>query len=191
MIELLLDQVNDRDCIGAGLAAKIEPYTFLALHHVPGVRLCKSIFRPADIVYSDRRPIDIRDDDVAKLANRIDAPQGPHADFASAANDAPSRDFNVLILNGALKLIDGDTVRIQFLRVSVKANLARPPSRHRHGTNAIHSFQHTPDLLVRDFRRFANVLIADDGDCQHGRGIRISLLYDRRENVGRKISKRA
>src|SRR5207247_2105753 len=128
LIELLLDEVNDRDCIGAGLAANIEPYPFFALNHVPSVRLRESIFSPADIVYSDRRPIDIRDDDVAKLANSIHAPQRPHADFASAANDAPSRDFNVLILNGVLKLIDGNAVRIQFLRVGVKAYLARPSS---------------------------------------------------------------
>ena len=191
LIELLLDEVNDRDCIGARLAANIEPYPFFALNHVPSVRLRESIFSPADIVYSDRRPIDIRDDDVAKLANGIHAPQGPHADFASAANDAPSRDFNVLILNGVLKLIDGNAVRIQFLRVGVKAYLARPSSSDRHGTNAIHSFQHAPDLLVRDFRRFADVLVADDRDCQHGRRIRVGLLYDWRENVGRKISKRA
>ncbi len=191
LIELLLDEVNDRDCIGAGLAANIEPYAFLALNHVPGVRLCKRIFNPADIVYPDRRPIDVRDDDVAKLADGIHAPQSPHADFAGAPNDAPSGDFNVLILNGALKLGDGDTVRIQFLRVGVKAYLARPPSSDRHGTNAIHSFQHAFDLLFRDFRRFANVLVADDRDCQNGRGIRVGLLYDWRENVGRKISKGA
>src|SRR5262249_11678578 len=189
LIELLLDEVNDRDCIGAGLAANIEPYPLFPLNHVPSVWLCESILNPTDIVYSDRRPVDIRDDDVAKLANSIHAPQGSHADFANTANDAPSRDFNVLILNGALKLIDSDTVRIQFLRVSVKTYLTRPSTSDRHGTDAINSFQYAPDLLVRDFRRFANVLVADDRDCQHRRGIRVGLLYDWRENVGRKISK--
>src|SRR5437773_1250739 len=115
----------------------------------------------------------------------IHAAKGPHTFFARTANDAASRNLNVLTLYRTLNLIDGDAVRIQFLGVKEKADLARTSSTHCHSTDAIHCLQHAPDLLVRNFSRFAKVLVADDRDGQHRRGVRIGLLNDWRVNVGR------
>src|SRR3989475_1596570 len=188
LVELLLNEINNRNCVHAGLPADIEPYPFFALHHIPCVRLCKAVLNPPDVAYSDRRSVDICDNDVGKLADGIHPAQGPHSLLARAANDAPSRNFYVLTLNRTLNLIDGDGVCIQFLGVSEKADLAGTSSTHCYRTDAIHGLQHAPDLLVCDFSRFAEALVADDRDGQHRRGVRIGLLDDWRVNVGRKIS---
>src|SRR2546427_4124720 len=145
LVELLLNEINNRNCVHAGLPADIEPYPFFALHHIPCVRLCKAVLNPPDVAQSDRRSVNICDNDVGKLADGIHPAQGPYTLLARAANDSASRNLNVLTLNRTLNLIDGDAVGIQFLGVKKKADLTRPSSAHCYRTDAIYCLQHAPD----------------------------------------------
>ena len=80
-LQLGFDEVDDFDRVCSGLTAHIQLYGLLAVDHVPVRRIRELSSTCADVVYADWRSVDVRDDDVAELADRIDSPKCPHAEF--------------------------------------------------------------------------------------------------------------
>jgi len=158
--DLLLDGVDNLDGVRAGLSAHVERDGLLAIDHVPGVGFGKTVFNAADIADANGRAVDIGDYYFAELADGVDAPQRPDAQFGFASNDPAAGNLDVFALNRSLELADSDVVGVESLGVGKDAYLAIPPAGHANLADAVHGLQHPLDLFVSDFGGFSKTLIA-------------------------------
>src|SRR5207249_11367322 len=69
LVELLLIEINNRNCVHAGLPADIEPNPFFVLHHIPCVPLCKAVLNPPYVSYSYMSSSNICDSDIGQSSD--------------------------------------------------------------------------------------------------------------------------
>ena len=63
------------------MPAHVQRHRLLAFNRVKGSRLGKAVFDAADVAHSNRRPIYVGDDYLAKLADSVNSSKGTDAEF--------------------------------------------------------------------------------------------------------------
>ena len=185
LIDFCLRGVDDFESVGACLPANIENHGFFAADHVPGGGLGEAIFHASHVSHANRRAVDVGHDDVIEEIGGFDATQRAHAHFRRPAPNGPAGNFHILVLNRAFQLIDGDAVSVELLRIAKNANLPDTPAGQVDFTDAVDRFQCPLDLLVRDFRGFAQIGAAGDQQRKNRIGVGIIFGNRGRENRGR------
>src|SRR5262245_39041990 len=130
LLEFLFYRFDDLDGVRARLPPHVERHGLLAFDHVPGARLGEAVFHAANIAHANRRAVDVGDYDVTELAYRIDSSERANAELRFASNDPAAGNLDVLVLNRALKLADGDAVRIKLLCVGEHSYLSLASAGH-------------------------------------------------------------
>ena len=122
---------------------------------------------------------DLANHDVAELVDRRDAAARPQRHRLRTLIDAAAGHFDVLRLQRAGDVVDGQVLRPQQLGVEPQVDLAVAAADDEHLADAVGAFQLPAQHLVGVLGDLAQRLLRRHGNGQHRRRRRIELL-DRR-----------
>ena len=181
------DGIHHLDGIGSGLLADLERNGIAAVQPGNAARFLDGVQDPADIPECDDRSAAVRDDDLVEILDVLNAPHGAQGDFRGSGQETSAGDFDILPLDGAADLIDGQAIGVHSVFVQQQLDFAMPVAGERDFADVLNGFEDLFDLLVDDLADLLLRPVSGNGDRKNGIRIRIHFLNDRRERVSREL----
>src|SRR5690606_4132976 len=142
-----------------------------------------------DLAETDRLSVSVRDDDVGELVGVGDAPRDAHELFLVTALEAAGRDLEVLPLDRAGDLGDGDAERLHLLGVEIDADPALESAGDLDLTHAVDGFEASAHRLVGEGRELDGAQRARrEGEREDRLLVRVELEDDRFLDVVREVA---
>ena len=115
-------------------------------------------------------------DDLVEVGDGLDASARAQRERLRTLIDAPAGDFDVLRLQRARHVGDGDVVRPQPIGIEPHVDLALPSAEDQDLADAVDAFQLPAKHLVGVLRDVADRLVRAERETEDGRRIRIHLV---------------
>src|ERR1700687_5481520 len=152
-LDLLLDCLDDLNCIRPGLPLHIQRNGLLAMKHVPRRGIGITVLDTSQIIDVDGRSVHAGHNDVSELAGGLDTTERADIHFGFPTSKPPTRKLDVCPLDGLFKLQNSYSVCIEFFRVCENSDLTGSSPVQVDCADAIYCFQSALDLLISNLSR--------------------------------------